>query len=429
MEGEISVLLGPGDAQNNNKRKHEGWIDLASSPHISSFANVSSAQCPVNATSLTPSCEEAGCIKAPRIRQARTATASMVAELAVVRSQDAVGPCTLSLTESWTGGEDRCDSITSACSALSLEKITNSIWCDLPDDVLRRILDNLPSYALRVVRSVCRGWLQAANRSLRFARPERLPHTFLAASFPNLRVLDLSCCNAALEISSPVELSLRSGLQDAALAQLVGLDRLQELVLRGCTHLQGPGLAYLAGLPSLEHLDLTGCNRLTDMGLAEGLSGLAHVAAVTLLNCNGLTDASIASLTTLPSLQRLAVPPRTTDDGLRMLAAAVGVQRVAIRGCAQVGPDGIAALLRAPNLKRVVVSRCPRVTASALDSVAPNLSVVSCAVPGMQQVAGVGVIGGGPAPGGALHMGGTGTAGVPAVAASDLQLLMATFHN
>ena len=427
MESDACVLLAPEYAQNTNKRKHEGWIDLSPSPRLISFASVPSAQFSVDAGSLTPSCEDPCCIKAPRIRQARTVTASIVAELAAVRRHDAVGPCTLSITESLGGSEDRCESITSACSALCLDMSLNSIWCDLPDDVLRRVMDNLPSYAVRIVRSVCRGWLQAANRSLRFARPERLPTTFLAACFPNLRVLDLSCCNSALEINSPVELSLRSGLQDAALAQLVGLDRLQELILRGCTHLEGPGLAYLAGLVSLEHVDLTGCSKLTDLGLAQGINGLAHVAAITLLNCHGLTDACIAPLTGLPGLKRLAVPPRTSDTGLRVLAEASGMQRVAIRGCANVGPEGIAALLRAPNLKRVVVSRCPRVTASALDSVAPNLSVVSCAVPGMQQqLAGVG---GHPTTSGFGALRATGTTGVPVAAASDLQLLMATFHN
>jgi hypothetical protein len=62
-----------------------------------------------------------------------------------------------------------------------------------------------------------------------------------------------------------------------------------------------------------------------------------------------------------------------------LATGAPGIQRVAIRGCHNIGPDGIAALLTAPNLKRVVVSRCPQVTAAALGKVTVNVSVVSCA--------------------------------------------------
>jgi hypothetical protein len=176
------------------------------------------------------------------------------------------------------------------------------------------------------------------------------------------------------------ELALHSQLQDNALSELSGLVYLKELVLRGCTQIKGPGLRHLAMLPALQHVDFTGCTGLTDAGLASGLSGLAHVPALTFLKCTSLTDAAVAMLTTLPKLERIAVPPRTSDVGLKTLAtAAPGIQRVAIRGCQNVGPGGIAALLTAPNLKRVVVSRCLKVTAAALGKVTVNVSVVSCA--------------------------------------------------
>ena len=458
MDPQVSVLLAQ-DApivntmnNNTNKRKHEEeWEDLTKSSTIVSFGSMpeqknlsDAANLPLAGAAASPTPRKA------HRRQTLTAAPSLATEELLPLLLDTENTTTLDtpgfiLPESIVNTPsipdnamlqvaelDRCDSITSACSALAISHTTSnasfdmisagsSCWNDLPDDVLRRVLDNLPFYSLRIVRSVCKGWWQASNRTLRFARPDHLsascsssgsciinsssnatsssttedsttlinsralpspplPRYVLSISFPNLRILDLSCCNSVLEMISPQELGFQSQLQDQSLSQLAGLVYLKELILRGCGKITGPGLSHLAVLPALEHVDLTGCTGLTDAGLANGLSGLAHVPALTFLKCTGLTNAAVSLLTALPKLERVAVPPRTTDDGLRTLAtAAPGLQRVAIRGCHNVGPDGIAALLTAPNLKRVVVSRCPKVTAAALGKVTVNVSVVSCA--------------------------------------------------
>lgn len=310
-------------------------------------------------------------------------------------------------------------------------------WSDLPDDVLRRVLDVLPSHALRVVRSVCRGWHASTSRTLCFARPERVTGGSVPfpVRFPNLRVLDLSCCDSVLQLTTPTSMSFKSMLSDDTLALLAGLHHLTELSLAGCTMLAGPGLRHLAALPSLQQIDLTGCAGLTDAGLARGARGLTHVQSLTLLDCWGVTDAGVATLGLLPSLERLALPPRATDAGLAALAVSPALQRVALRGCARVGPEGIAALLRAPMLRRVVVSRCPRVTAAALGDVAPNLAVVSC-MPNSTPPLG-GNLGGQGGPVGVVAangaMGATNELSVrqslPPIAAPDLQLLMASFHQ
>lgn len=431
MDPQVSVLLAQDDSisnaiNNTNKRKHEGeWEDITTSTALATCGSMPDQKNLADAANLIPAAATSSRLprkthrRQPLTAAPSLATAELLPEL--LPRQDAhVVPNHSNNSPS----DDRCDCITSACSALAISTCSDAItlaaapaptatfvcWDGLPDDVLRRVLDKLPSYSLRIVRSVCKGWWQASNRTLRFARPDSLtsnssPSTTststnntctvltsannpadssrlycLSRSFPNLRILDLSCCDAVLKMVSPQVLNFHSRLQDNALSKLSGLVYLKELVLRGCTQITGPGLNHLAALAALQHVDFTGCTGLTDAGLASGLSGLAHVPALTFLKCTGLTDAAVTMLTGLPTLERVAVPPRTTDVGLKTLAtAAPGIQRVAIRECQEVGPDGIAALLTAPNLKRVVVSRCPRVTAAALGKVTVNVSVVSCA--------------------------------------------------
>jgi len=185
--------------------------------------------------------------------------------------------------------------------------------------------------------------------------------------------------------------------------------------------------------------------------ITEELNFTFDVPSVTLLDCWGISDVGVGLLATLPGLQRLALPPRTTDKGLATLAMAPALQRVALRGCVGVGPAGIEALLKAPRLTRVIVSRCSTVTASALGGVAPNVSVVSCVT--VNSACGVGPKGSTVSSARGLPLatvmgsdrawiprGGAGVAFnsgggmqlarpmVPAIAAPDLQLLMATFH-
>ncbi|KAH7617245.1 putative Protein AMN1-like protein [Nannochloris sp. 'desiccata'] len=426
MDPQVSVWLAQDAPISNatNKRKHEGeWEDLTRPTALATCSSMPDQTNLDDAANLVPAFAAAatssGVPRKTHRRQPITAAPSLATAELLPLLDAQVAP-----NSSNSPSDDRCDSITSACSALAIGSrscsdtitpaaaaaATSVCWDDLPDDVLRRVLDNLPSYSLRIVRSVCKGWWQASNRTLRFARPDHLYNNSststastsinntcagstietiptipgrpycLGRSFPNLRILDLSCCDAVLEMVSPQELGFHSQLQDNALSQLSGLVYLKELVLRGCTQIKGPGLIDLAALPALEHVDFTGCTGLTDAGLASGLSGLAQVPALTFLKCTGLTDAAVALLSALPKLKRVAMPPRTTDMGLKTLVtAAPGIQRVAIRGCQNVGPDGIAALLTAPNLKRVVVSKCPKVTAAALGKVTVNVSVVSCA--------------------------------------------------
>lgn len=119
-----------------------------------------------------------------------------------------------------------------------------------------------------------------------------------------------------------------------------------------------------------------------------------NLRTVTLFGCTGLTDDCLFVFLASGRLQRLALPPAVTDAGLQLLAGARNLERIAVRGCTNVGAAGIAALLAAPSLTRVIVSKCPGVSAEEL-RVLPNLRVTSC-----------------------------GTSQLPATSPADMQLLM-----
>ena len=390
---------------------------------------------------------------------------------------------------------DRWDSITSACSALSLDYSTEPLlplpmpstpshsyththkhskmssstpntinttpnttpntntnnmnqWSHLPDDVFVKIMQYLPSYSIRILRSTCKSWYASVSRASSFVRPEKLDNTnpiHLSSTFPNIHTLDLSLANPQMIMCNTNgngngnKLRLQSTVTDNDLARFLSpLAHLRELLLHGCVCIHGSGFRHLSNIHSLQYVDCTGCTGLTDEGMIQGVEGLQHVIALTLIGCHGLTDASLRFIVAqLPRLERLAVPPQTTDAGLRALIDAPALQRVAIRGCSRVGASGIAMVLQAPRLKRVVVSRCGLINAETLSQVSPNLSVVSNPPPS-------GGGGGGrfghrmmrtttapiaTASSSLAADGATGT-GVRMMMAmpSDLRLLMATFH-
>lgn len=393
------------DSLNFNKRKFDMDCDpeeIPLSPASCSGASSCTAAL-VWAGDGDDSADAAACNrKAPRTQRTATASAAILDLLSGAggfHGDQSVQP-TLSSTLPPSSASIACG----ACEG-------PSPWHDLPDDVLRRVLDHLPSHYLRVARLVCCGWHRSIGRTLVHLTPESLEG--VALRFSNLRALDLSCCETEVEVTGLGALRLGSALADASLGHLAGLRRLEELTLRGCTRLEGPGLALLMHLPMLRTLDLAGCTGLTDIGLQAGLAALPQLTSVRLLGCLGLTDGCSTGLVALPNLQRLAVPPKITDAGLAALAAAPLLERVAIRGCRGVGPEGIAALLQAPCLQRVVVSRCVLVTATALGGVAPNLRVVTCPLPP-------------PLP---LDSHRPGAGSYVAAASPDMQLLMANLNN
>ena len=101
-----------------------------------------------------------------------------------------------------------------------------------------------------------------------------------------------------------------SGLTDADLIWLAGLDQLETLNLAG-TSVTDAGLDYLRGLPELKSLDLSR-TQVTDAGL-EHLSGLSKLSALSLKSTH-ITGAGLESVGKLSNLEQLYLEWTPLDD-------------------------------------------------------------------------------------------------------------------
>jgi hypothetical protein len=162
---------------------------------------------------------------------------------------------------------------------------------------------------------------------------------------------------------APHALSL-SGLTDKALSMRLAGYRgdMTSVNLSNASLLQG---LFLDTLPStIVHLDLTGCRSLTNEYLTSFIAKFYLLESLYLVGCPNLTDSTLEMIVECCSrLESIAVPPGTTDNGLVALARLPNLRRVGIRGCDNITLQGIRSLLRGkPDLERVVVSKCMRVS-------------------------------------------------------------------
>lgn len=254
-----------------------------------------------------------------------------------------------------------------------------SYWHDIPDDILKRVLERLQPSTLRVLRLVCRGWEAAASRLLRHLRPETICSKHLATRFPSLRSLDLSSASMGVDFASPKSLRLQSLLLDDHLAELAGLTRLEQLSLRGCTLISGLGLAQLGRLSALAMLNLSNCAGVTDECLAALAAAAPQLGTLNLQGCSRLGDDGVAHLVAMPRLRHVLLPAGISDACMASLVDMPALERVALRGCSGVTTAGIHVLLQRRGLKRVVISKCPHISLEALCSGGEdrNLKVVS----------------------------------------------------
>ena len=195
-------------------------------------------------------------------------------------------------------------------------------WQHLPDDLLKRVLSFLPNSYLRVTRLVCRQWERAAGRFLTSLAPETLalqPPLSLRCS--NLVSLDLSNCLTEVHCFRAKELGLRSLLHDRHLESLLGLTRLTELKLRGCSGITTAGFATLARLTALQKLDLSRCGGVDDGGMRL-LTALSRLQVLSLAGCANVADTGLAVLVALTQLRHLNLAGccRITDRGVQAVS-------------------------------------------------------------------------------------------------------------
>ncbi|KAL6771491.1 hypothetical protein ACKKBG_A26595 [Auxenochlorella protothecoides x Auxenochlorella symbiontica] len=269
-----------------------------------------------------------------------------------------------SLSAAWFGEEVGSRCLAEANPSRAVCRVapcqTPAAWHSLMDDVLNIVARFLPPSSLRILRLVCRSWERALGRRLLGIRPEALPAVPLAARFPSLRWLTLSHCGAAVSACRPDQLRLLSTLRDEDLQTVAGLAHLSALSLYNCAGLTGEGLRHLASLPRLRRLNLGRCAALRDAHLAH-LLRLPCLQSLSLHRCPGVGDAGLALLAAHPTLAVVLAPNATCDAGCAALARAPALMRVVLHDCPRLGTAGVQALLHAPGVRQVVISRCPHV--------------------------------------------------------------------
>jgi len=178
--------------------------------------------------------------------------------------------------------------------------------------------------------------------------------------------IDVETLAALASLPGLVRLDLtRTGVADAALAQLRSSSYLQDVNLWGCEDLSDAGLVPLGNLHSLRVLDLGRCT-----GIGDG--GVQHLTTLGALQYLGLagtrvTDQGVRLLADLSALEQLdlaetAITGATVGD-LRGLESLVDLS---LFRCVRFGNEGMAHLRDVRRLRRINLGACGQLTDAGL---------------------------------------------------------------
>ncbi|GAB4823302.1 hypothetical protein N2152v2_010348 [Parachlorella kessleri] len=196
----------------------------------------------------------------------------------------------------------------------------------------------------------------------------------------------------------PAATSLRlSGaycLSDKGLVALLrGMRSLHELSLPQCSRLAGPALEQLPSLvPNLRHLDLDECRGLAEHTIGAALVGLSRLESVVLNGIPEVSDTLLARLSCCPQLLRLSLChcSAVTDNGVAAIALALpGLLELRLNECTKVTSRGVLSLAgRCKSIQDVSLRRLTRIDEEGLVKLAEGGTLRSLSLHGMTQVEG-----------------------------------------
>lgn len=242
-------------------------------------------------------------------------------------------------------------------------------WANLPADILSKILEYLPNSSRRVLRATCHSWNKAVGSTFKYVKPDSVKNQDFVCRFPNVRTLDMSSADTEMVCHGDNSVELVSGVDDEDLESIPQLQHLSVLYLTNCAALQGPFLEYASQLSHLKLLDLSGCSSLKNEYFMYFIPRFTRLQSLSLVGCRGLDDCAVeVAIDSLHYLTRFAVPPATTDAGLHFLVRSKSLRRVGFRCCHNITPQGLKIFLHmSPNIERVVVSKCEKISSSTLN--------------------------------------------------------------
>jgi hypothetical protein len=205
-------------------------------------------------------------------------------------------------------------------------------------------------------------------------------------------------------------------IEDAEIECVAKVTSLHELTVNHCFNMTDDSLIFLSKLPCLEHLRLSGLHAFTDAGLASFANhptlthlrlhgkcrfkqaALRHIASMRVLEDlslfvtqdmlpGGFLDLSAWSNLTRVQLTygkllplQIALPlrlrsvdlhlPLMTDAYVQQLLFLTNLEYVKLRGAREITDGAVSSLKQLPNLKRVAVHFCPKITAAAFQGFA-----------------------------------------------------------
>jgi hypothetical protein len=195
------------------------------------------------------------------------------------------------------------------------------------------------------------------------------------------RLTDLECLSTSFKLTDDSALALLERLprlktlliieeswfiplakiSDAWLTRLGRLHQLNHLHLGG-SGITDAGLAHLKGLDQLESLSVgvifdTASPLITDAGLAL-LAGLKSLKALNFLSASEIGDAGLAHLVGLKKLERLGLSraSKVTDAGLAHLVEFENLESLDLYSASKVTEAGIAHLAKLPRLTDLVLN-------------------------------------------------------------------------
>jgi hypothetical protein len=166
------------------------------------------------------------------------------------------------------------------------------------------------------------------------------------------------------EFNRQAKLRLSKHITDAGLAQLAGLTRMEELVLRA-PGVTDAGLVHVSGMTGLHKLDLS-YTGVTDAGLIH-LRRMASLQSLDLSD-TGVTGAGLSHLNGLTALRELNLASNElTADGLVPVGGMIGLRNLCLIS-AGVTDAGLAHLEGLDHLERLWLGQNSLVTDAALAS-------------------------------------------------------------
>ncbi|XP_051114758.1 F-box/LRR-repeat protein 3 [Andrographis paniculata] len=260
----------------------------------------------------------------------------------------------------------------------------------LTDDLLLKVVSFLTDGSDRKsFRATCKSFyrIDSLHRThLRLLRPEFLAS--LLSKLPRIVSLDFSVCPRIDDVSVPFIVSssrpIWTRIKRLTLSRCTGLRHHGlEALMRSCSSIESVDVSHCCGFGDLEasalscaaglrEVNLDKCLNISDVGLAKIVIGCPNLEKLSVKWCFDITNLGVQLLSKKSTgLKHLDISYlKVTSDSLRWISGMERLEILKMVGCGLVDDMGLEYIGKGcPSLKVLDVSRCDRLSTSALGSI------------------------------------------------------------